>query len=88
MSPHPYVGLFKKVMSVVGPIFFECGQTLLESAYHNIAFWPNPTPGRTFELPILGSTLTYHVPFSSSTPRIPFSDELLSIFSYVALLEL
>jgi len=70
MSPHPYVGLFKKVMSVVGPIFFECGQTLLEAAYQNIAAWPDPTPGRTFELPILGSTLTYHVPFSSSTPHI------------------
>lgn len=70
MSPHPYVGLFKKVMSVVGPIFFECGQTLLEAAYHNIALWPEPTPGKTFELPILGSTLTYHVPYSSSTPHI------------------
>ena len=70
MSPHPYVGLYKKVISVVGPIFFECGQTLLEAAYQNIAFWPNPSPGHTFELPILGSTLTYHVPFSASTPRI------------------
>jgi hypothetical protein len=70
MSPHPYVGLFKKVMSVVGPIFFECGQTLLEAAYQNVAAWPYPTPGRTFELPIMGSTLTYHVPFSSSTPHI------------------
>lgn len=70
MSPHPYVGLYKKVMSVVGPIFFDCGQTLLEATYQNIACWPPPTPGRTFELPILGSTLTYHVPFSSSTPHI------------------
>jgi len=70
LSPHPYVGLFKKVMSVVGPLFFECGATLLEAAYHNIALWPPPSPGKTFELPILGSTLTYHVPFSSSTPHI------------------
>lgn len=70
MSPHSYVGLFKKVMSVVGPIFFECGQTLLEAAYQNLACWPFPSPGKTLELPIMGSTLTYHVPFSSTTPRI------------------
>lgn len=70
LSTHSYVGLFKKVMSVVGPIFFDCGSTLLEAAYHNIALWPAPVPGKTAELPILGSTLTYHVPFSSSTPHI------------------
>lgn len=70
LSPHPYVGLFKKVMSVVGPLYFECGSTLLEAAYHNVALWPEPASGKTFELPILGSTLTYHVPFSSSTPHI------------------
>ena len=55
LSPHPYVGLFRKVVSVVGPLLFEFGNTLLEASYQNIARWPAPKPGRTFELPILGS---------------------------------
>jgi len=66
LSRHAYVGLFRKVVSVVGPLLFEFGRTLLEASYQNIARWPPPKPGHTFELPILGSILTFHVPFSSS----------------------
>lgn len=66
LSSYPYVGLFRKVVSLVGPLLFEFGNTLLEASYQNIARWPAPKPGRTFELPILGSILTFHVPFSNS----------------------
>lgn len=53
---------------------------MVETACHNIASWPDPTPGATLELPFLGSVLTVALPLpsqaqfpspSSATPLSP-----------------
>lgn len=69
ISVHPFLALFKKVVSLAGPLFFEFGNPLLEAAFQNILAWPVPIPGKTFELPILGNVLTVHLPFSH-TPHV------------------
>ncbi|KYQ89269.1 hypothetical protein DLAC_09928 [Tieghemostelium lacteum] len=70
LSDEPFVGLFKKVIEIVGPLFFDYGNTLLEVAYQNIQAWPELKLGQTYELPILGYILTFHVPHTRGTPHI------------------
>ncbi|KAM9968252.1 hypothetical protein ACTFIW_002689 [Dictyostelium discoideum] len=70
LSDESFVGLFKKVMEIVGPLYFDHGNTLLEVAYQNIMNWPELKLGQTYELPILGYILTFHVPHTRGTPHI------------------
>jgi len=68
-------GLFKRVASIVANLYFQHGTTLLEAAHQNILSWQAPVPGITYELPLLGTVLSFHVPFSSNhiidPPRQP-----------------
>ncbi|GAM29323.1 hypothetical protein SAMD00019534_124990, partial [Acytostelium subglobosum LB1] len=68
LSDEHFVGLYKKVIEVIGPLFFQFGSTLLEVAHQNISAWPQLVFGQTYELPILGSIFTFHAPSSSGTP--------------------
>eukprot|EP01132_Coremiostelium_polycephalum_P011137 gene11137-13642_t len=70
LSDEAFVGLYKKVIEIVGPLYFDHGPTLLEVAYQNIMSWPELKPGQTYELPILGYILTFHVPHTRGTPHI------------------
>lgn len=35
----PYVGLFKKIVHVLGPLYFEAGHAALEAAFNNFHAW-------------------------------------------------
>ena len=39
LTHRPYVGLYKRVIRLVGPLYFDMGKTALEAAYTNIASW-------------------------------------------------
>jgi hypothetical protein len=39
LSQHPFVGLFSRIVSILGPAFFDTGQPMLEAACMNIAQW-------------------------------------------------
>lgn len=70
LSPLPYVGLFKKILEIMGPLYFQHCNQLLDMAYLNILTWPEPDIGATLDtLPILGSVLSFHVP--STNPLAP-----------------
>ncbi|KPV73812.1 uncharacterized protein RHOBADRAFT_45103 [Rhodotorula graminis WP1] len=64
-------GLFSALVSILGPLHFKHAQPggarggMVETACHNIASWPDPTPGATLELPFLGSVLTVSIPLPS-----------------------
>ncbi|GAA5847179.1 hypothetical protein JCM9279_006124 [Rhodotorula babjevae] len=64
-------GLFSALVSILGPLHFKHAQPggarggMVETACHNIASWPDPTPGATLELPFLGSVLTVSLPLPS-----------------------
>jgi hypothetical protein len=39
LSQHPFVGLFSRVVSMLGPAYFDVGQPMLEAACASIASW-------------------------------------------------
>ncbi|KAF7726420.1 Protein dennd6a [Apophysomyces ossiformis] len=62
LSQHPYVGLFSRIVAILGPIFFETGQPALEAACMNIAHWDPPVDGQTHDLSFLGHLLQVEIP--------------------------
>ncbi|GAM24419.1 hypothetical protein SAMD00019534_075940 [Acytostelium subglobosum LB1] len=70
LSDEHFVGLFKKVMEIIGPLYFQHGETLLEVAYQNMMSWPELRLGQSYELPILGSIFNFHVPYTTGAPHI------------------
>ncbi|KAF9080082.1 Protein dennd6a [Mortierella sp. AD031] len=57
LTQHPFIGLFSKVVSVLGPAYFEIGKPMLETAFHDIARWRAPTTDSLIELPFMGQLL-------------------------------
>ncbi|KAF9285418.1 Protein dennd6a [Mortierella alpina] len=55
LSQHPFIGLFSKMVSVLGPAYFEVGKPMLETAFHNIASWRAPVTDSLMELPFMGT---------------------------------
>ncbi|KAF9965062.1 Protein dennd6a [Mortierella alpina] len=55
LSQHPFIGLFSKMVSVLGPAYFEVGKPMLETAFHNIASWRAPATDSLMELPFMGT---------------------------------
>ncbi|KAF9584455.1 Protein dennd6a [Lunasporangiospora selenospora] len=55
ISQHPFIGLFSKLVSALGPAYFEVGRPMLETAFHNIASWPAPVTDSLMELPFMGT---------------------------------
>ncbi|KAG0258689.1 Protein dennd6a [Mortierella polycephala] len=55
LSQHPFIGLFSKLVSILGPAYFEVGKPMLETAFHNIAGWSSPTTDSLMELPFMGT---------------------------------
>ncbi|KAI1320123.1 Protein dennd6a [Mortierella claussenii] len=55
LSQHPFIGLFSKLVSVLGPAYFEVGKPMLEAAFHNMATWRPPTTDSLMELPFMGT---------------------------------
>ncbi|KIK62649.1 hypothetical protein GYMLUDRAFT_242791 [Collybiopsis luxurians FD-317 M1] len=64
LTYHPYPAFFSAVLSIFGPLFQEHGLPMLESACHNIATWPDPTPGTLLEIGFLGTVLHVEIPHS------------------------
>eukprot|EP00002_Diphylleia_rotans_P032204 TRINITY_DN6745_c0_g1_i1.p1 TRINITY_DN6745_c0_g1~~TRINITY_DN6745_c0_g1_i1.p1 ORF type:complete len:391 (-),score=57.13 TRINITY_DN6745_c0_g1_i1:1179-2351(-) len=64
LSMRPYVGLFEKVMSIVGPLYFQYGIPLLECAWNGIQLWTPHEIGDVLELPFLGHVIKIHLPSS------------------------
>ncbi|CAO0792502.1 unnamed protein product [Mucor circinelloides] len=70
LSQHPFVGLFSRVVSILGPAYFDTGQPMLEAACMNIAQWKAPCDGKVIDLPFLGRLLQVELP-------TPFKPQLL-----------
>ncbi|CAG8727325.1 7854_t:CDS:2, partial [Acaulospora morrowiae] len=69
LSQYPFVGLFSRVVSILGPSYFEVGKPMLEAACHNIASWKSPSPGKLFDLPFLGYVIQVEIP-QSNKPQL------------------
>ncbi|ORZ12233.1 hypothetical protein BCR42DRAFT_79445 [Absidia repens] len=63
LSQHPYVGLFSRIVAILGPSFFDAGQPMLEAAVMNIVNWQSPrNDGHILDLPFLGHLLEVELP--------------------------
>jgi len=58
----PYDGLFKEMIRLIGPSYFDLGPPLFEAICLNIAAWAPPTPGKMLELPLMGRLLQVEIP--------------------------
>lgn len=65
LSKLPFTSLFKTVASLVANEFFDHGEDIIESSCRDIDKWPQPTPGSTLSLPIMGSVIEVRVPHKS-----------------------
>ncbi|KAI8376415.1 uncharacterized protein BYT42DRAFT_574504 [Radiomyces spectabilis] len=64
LSQHPFVGLFSRIVALLGPAFFDTGQPMLEAACMNICSWDPPEEGQMLDLPFLGRLLQVDLPQS------------------------
>ena len=61
-SKLPYISLFRQVVSMIGPLYFEYGRSLLEVIHSSFQFWGEIWPGEVKEFPMLGKVITYKIP--------------------------
>lgn len=78
LSALPLVELFESIVSIVGPLYFEHGLSLLEAACRNISDWPSPRHlAPSLELPLLG-----HVLYADISAAVLDHDGALRFGSY------
>lgn len=73
LTEHPYTSLFKQTISIVGSLFFDHGESIFEAVNNCFRAWGEPVPGRSLELPMMGTVLNFMVPSVDSA----FSPQLL-----------
>jgi hypothetical protein len=73
LSEHPFTSLFKQAINLIGPLFFEHGDSIFEAVNSCLKSWGQARPGQTLELPMLGQVIYFTVPSVDST----FSPQLI-----------
>lgn len=76
LSHLPLVGLFSKVVSRLGPLYFEHGMSMFEAFANDIMSWPPPQPGTILTLPLLGSIITAAIPFGQQPQNSPNAESV------------
>lgn len=71
LSKLPYFNFFKEITEIIAPEYFDHGETCLETACRHIDQWPSPQPGKTLDLPLLGSVLQVRIPSKQDKPGMP-----------------
>ncbi|KAJ3744021.1 hypothetical protein DFH05DRAFT_1525026 [Lentinula detonsa] len=70
LTSNPFPAFFSTILSIFGPMFQEHGTPMLEAACHNIATWPDPTPGTLLEIGFLGTVLHVEIPHTGNAQQI------------------
>uniref|UniRef100_A0A3B3TWC4 DENN/MADD domain containing 6B n=1 Tax=Poecilia latipinna TaxID=48699 RepID=A0A3B3TWC4_9TELE len=68
VSRLPYTHLFHSVLQIIAPEFFEKLEPFLEAVCNEIDQWPNPSPGQTLNLPVVGVVLQVIIPSKTDKP--------------------
>lgn len=74
LSHSPYSSVFKPLLQIMGPLYFDIGKKALDYIAASISTWPAPLPGRLMELPIGSATLKVNLPPAHS---LSFDKEVL-----------
>ncbi|KAG9458236.1 hypothetical protein H6P81_002744 [Aristolochia fimbriata] len=81
LSYSPYSSVFKPLLQILGPLFFDIGKRALEHVASYVSAWPVPALGKLMELPIGNATMkVYLPPFTSFLPEGSSSpDEVMPV---------
>ncbi|XP_029129129.1 protein DENND6A isoform X2 [Cajanus cajan] len=62
LSHSPYSSVFRPLLQIVGPLYFDIGKIALEHIAAYVSTWPDPIPGKQMDLPIGNATLKVNLP--------------------------
>uniref|UniRef100_A0A2P2IW87 Uncharacterized protein MANES_05G139300 n=1 Tax=Rhizophora mucronata TaxID=61149 RepID=A0A2P2IW87_RHIMU len=68
LSQNPYSSVFRPLLQIMGPLYFDIGTKALEHIAAYVSMWPAPMPGKLMELPIGNAVLKVNVPPAYSLP--------------------
>ncbi|KAK4804026.1 hypothetical protein SAY86_003843 [Trapa natans] len=68
LSHSPFSSVFRPLLQIMGPLYFDIGKKALEHIAAYVSLWPSPTPGRLMELPIGNAALKVNLPPAYSLP--------------------
>lgn len=62
LSLNPYSSVFRPLLQIMGPLYFDIGKKALEHIAAFVSTWPGPVPGKLMELPIGNAMLKVNLP--------------------------
>ncbi|XP_031404334.1 protein DENND6B isoform X2 [Punica granatum] len=68
LSHSPYSSVFRPLLQIMGPLYFDIGKKALEHIAAYVSMWPSPAPGTLMELPIGNAALKVNLPPAHSLP--------------------
>lgn len=68
LSHSPFSSVFRPLLQIVGPLFFDIGKKALEHIAAFVSKWPPPVPGNVMDLPIGNAMLKVNLPPALSLP--------------------
>ncbi|XP_050237667.1 uncharacterized protein LOC126687232 [Mercurialis annua] len=68
LSHSPFSSVFRPLLQILGPLYFDIGKKALEHIAAYVSMWPVPVPGKLMELPIGNATLKVNLPPAHSLP--------------------
>ncbi|GAA0163273.1 hypothetical protein LIER_19180 [Lithospermum erythrorhizon] len=68
LSHSPFSGVFRPLLQIMGPLYFDIGKKALMYIGSCISNWPDPTPGQMVDLPIGNATLKVTLPPAHCLP--------------------
>ncbi|KAJ4821931.1 hypothetical protein Tsubulata_041966 [Turnera subulata] len=68
LSHNPFSSVFKPLLQIMGPLFFDIGKKALEHIAAYVSMWPVPAPGKLMELPIGNAVLKVNLPPAHCLP--------------------
>ncbi|CAM8971598.1 unnamed protein product [Rhodiola kirilowii] len=68
LSPFPYSSVFRPLLQIMGPLYFDIGSKALENIAAYVSQWSHPVPGKHMELPIGNAVFRVNLPPSHSLP--------------------
>lgn len=68
LSHNPYSSVFRPLLQIMGPLYFDIGKKALEHIASCVSIWPAPIPGKLMDLPIGNAMLKVNLPPAHSLP--------------------
>ncbi|KAL3529316.1 hypothetical protein ACH5RR_008638 [Cinchona calisaya] len=80
LSHNPYSIVFRPLLQIMGPLYFDIGKKALNYIAASVSSWPAPLTGQLMELYIGNATLKVHLPPAHSLPwsGAVFFEDLIS----------